>query len=285
MVQIDIHHADNLDVLRTFEDETFDLIYLDPPFNTGRAQARARLRTVRDEEGDRVGFGGQRYRSVEIGRLSFADAFDDYLGFLEPRLIEARRVLADDGSLFVHVDYREVHYVKVLLDVIFGRECFQNEIVWAYDYGARTKKRWPTKHDNILWYSKDPEHYTFRYDEMERIPYMAPGLVTKEKAARGKTPTDTWWHTIVSPNGKERTGYPTQKPLGVLRRIVEVHSHPGDRLMDFFAGSGTLGEVAARSGRHAVLVDHDAEAVAVMSERLAFADPTIHGELEAAERP
>ena len=284
MSRIDIHRADNLEVLRTFEDEQFDLIYLDPPFNTGRPQSRSRLKTEQDDDGDRTGFGGNRYRTVEIGRLSFADQFDDYLGFLEPRLIEAQRVLASDGSLFVHVDYREVHYVKVLLDAIFGRECFQNEIIWAYDYGARTKKRWPAKHDNILWYSKDPEHYTFRYEEMERIPYMAPGLVTKEKAERGKTPTDTWWHTIVSPGGRERTGYPTQKPLGVLRRIVEVHSHPGDRLLDFFAGSGTLGEVAARSGRHAVLVDSNPEAVAVMSERLAFANPTVHGVLETAER-
>lgn len=284
MTRVDIHRADNLDVLRTLEDEQFDLIYLDPPFNTGRAQSRTRLRTVRDEDGDRTGFGGQRYRTVELGRLAFEDVFDDYLQFLEPRLIEARRVLANDGSLFVHVDYREVHYVKVLLDAIFGRECFQNEIIWAYDYGARSRKRWPAKHDNILWYSKDPEHYTFRYEEMERIPYMAPGLVSKEKAARGKTPTDTWWHTIVSPGGAERTGYPTQKPVGVLRRIVEVHSHPGDRLLDFFAGSGTLGEVAARSGRHAVLVDVNPDAVAVMCERLAFADPTVHGELATSER-
>lgn len=274
---IDIHFGDNLPLLQKWPGEQFDLIYIDPPFNTGRAQTRNTMRTVRDDSGTRTGFKGKRYRSVTLGTRSFGDTFDDYLGFLEPRLIEAHRLLAPTGSLFLHLDYREVHYAKVLLDTIFGRAAFLNEIIWAYDYGARSTRRWSAKHDNILWYAKNPKKYTYLYDQIDRIPYMAPGLVTAEKAARGKTPTDTWWHTIVSPNGREKTGYPTQKPIAIINRLVRVHSRPGDRLLDFFAGSGTLGEAAARLGRHAVLIDNHEEALCVMSRRLAFAHPRWHG--------
>lgn len=273
---LDVHFGDNLDVIRGFPDATFDLIYIDPPFNTGKTQARTQTKTVRDDEGDRVGFKGQRYRTVRVGRKAFEDLHDDFLAFIEPRLEEAYRLLKSNGSFFLHLDYREVHYAKLLLDVIFGRESFINEIIWAYDYGGRSRGRWSAKHDNILWYAKDPKDYTYRYDDIDRIPYMAPGLVTKEKAERGKTPTDTWWHTIVSPNGKEKTGYPTQKPLGVINRIVRIHSNPGDRLLDFFAGSGTLGESAIRNGRSCVLVDNNEEAIRVLSERLAFGHPRFH---------
>ncbi len=252
------------------QDATVDLIYVDPPFNTGKVQTRTRLRTTRDETNpDRRGFGGKGYRTEVQGTQSFADTFDDFSAFLEPRLREAHRLLTPHGALFVHLDYREVHYIKVLLDRIFGRPCFQNEIIWAYDYGARSKKRWPAKHDTILWYTKDAEHYTFDFDAMDRIPYLAPGLVGPVKAARGKTPTDTWWHTIVSPTGKEKTGYPTQKPLGIVERIVRVHSRPNDLVLDFFAGSGTLGEACAKLGRNFVLIDQNPEAVAVMQRRLA----------------
>ena len=262
--------GDNLEALRTLADASVRLVYIDPPFNTGRQQKRSRMKVVRDEDGgDRRGFGGKRYRTIAHESPTYADAFEDYLGFLEERLVEARRVLTGDGSLFLHVDYREVHYCKVLLDGLFGRESFQNEIVWAYDYGARSKKRWSAKHDNILWYTKDPGDYVFHFDAMDRIPYMAPGLVGPEKAARGKTPTDVWWHTIVSPNGKEKTGYPTQKPLGVLERIVKVHSDPGDLLLDFFAGSGSFGEAAARNGRDFLLIDSNPAAVEIMNARLA----------------
>lgn len=266
--------GDNLPVLEGLGDETIDLVYIDPPFNTGKPQQRQRLKTVRDQKhGDRTGFQGQRYRTVRLSSSSFDDSFDDYLAFLEPRLTHARRALKPSGSLFLHLDYREAHYCKVMLDHLFGRECFQNELIWAYDYGARTKKRWSPKHDSIFWYSKDPSTYTFNFDAMDRIPYMAPGLVTKEKAARGKTPTDVWWHTIVSPMSKEKTGYPTQKPLGLIERIVKVHSAPGDLLLDFFAGSGTLGEAAARQGRDFILVDENPEAIRVMSERLSCFNP------------
>jgi site-specific DNA-methyltransferase (adenine-specific) len=266
---VEVHQGDNLAVVGAFPEGSFDLVYLDPPFNTGRAQSRTRLRTERDEAGDRVGFQGHRYRTTVLGTSAYADRFDDYLAFLGPRLEQAWRLLRSTGSLFVHLDYREVHYAKVALDGIFGRECFQNEIVWAYDYGARATRRWSPKHDNILWYSKKPRGYCFNYQEIDRIPYMAPGLVGPEKAARGKTPTDTWWHTIVSPNGREKTGYPTQKPLGILTRIVRVHSNPGDRLLDFFAGSGSFGEAGASLGRQVTLVDDNPEAIAVMRRRFA----------------
>jgi site-specific DNA-methyltransferase (adenine-specific) len=269
--------ADNMNVLPSIPPGSVNLIYTDPPFNTGSKRKRTSLKTVRDDAGDRTGFKGRRYRSTQLGSSSYADVFDDFVGFIEPRLVEAHRILAPDGSLFLHLDSREVHYVKILLDGIFGRESFMNEIIWAYDYGGRPKKRWPAKHDTILWYTKDPSSYTFSYDEIDRIPYMAPGLVTPEKAARGKTPTDVWWHTIVSPTGREKTGYPTQKPLGIVERIVRVHSDPGDLLLDMFAGSGTLGEAAARDGRGFILIDNNPEAAAVMAERLAFAEPVCVG--------
>jgi site-specific DNA-methyltransferase (adenine-specific) len=264
-----ILHSENLAALRTLPDASVELIYVDPPFNTGTTQKRKRMKTVRDEAGDRTGFGGHRYRTEAAEcAASYRDAFEDYIGFLRPRLVEARRVLTAAGSMFVHVDPREVHYVKVMLDEVFGRECFQNEIIWAYDYGARAKRRWPAKHDNILWYTKHPSEYTFNLDATDRIPYMAPGLVGAEKAARGKTPTDVWWHTIVSPTGKEKTGYPTQKPLGILERIVRVHSNPGETVLDFFAGSGTTGVAAAKNGRGYVLIDENLSAARLMRERL-----------------
>jgi site-specific DNA-methyltransferase (adenine-specific) len=269
-----IYFGDNLPVLQSLPDDSVDLIYIDPPFNTGKVQARTQIKTVRSEDGggDRTGFAGQRYASLALGRKAYADLFDDYLAFLEPRLEQAFRVLAPHGTLYFHIDYREVHYCKVLLDCIFGRERFLNEIIWAYDYGARTKKKWPPKHDNILVYVKDPAGYTFNVDAIERIPYMAPGLVGPEKAARGKTPTDTWWHTIVPTNGKEKTGYPTQKPLGILRRILQASSNPGDLVLDFFAGSGTTGAACLEMDRRFILVDSNPEAIQVMRQRFAGQD-------------
>lgn len=263
-----IIEGDNLASMSRMKDASFHLIYADPPFNTGTTRTLVSMRTVQDPDGDRTGFQGKRYKSEVTKKSSYADSYSSYKDFLVPRLEQAHRLLTPNGSLFLHLDYREVHYAKVWLDAIFGRECFINEIIWAYDYGARSKKRWPTKHDNILWYAKDPNNYVFNYDEIDRIPYMAPGLVGPEKAERGKTLTDTWWHTIVSPTGKEKTGYPTQKPLGILRRIVRVHSHPGDTLLDFFAGSGSFGEAALELRRHVVLLDSNHEAIEVMHNRL-----------------
>lgn len=263
-----IYFGDNLPILRGMDAGSVQLIYIDPPFNTGKIQARTRIKTIRSDAGDRTGFQGNRYKTVKLGSSGYSDVFDDYLGFLEPRLVEAYRLLSDTGTLYFHIDYREVHYCKVLLDKIFGRECFLNEIIWAYDYGGRPKNKWPPKHDNILVYVKDPDNYVFDRDAIERIPYMAPGLVTKEKAARGKLPTDTWWHTIVPTNGKEKTGYSTQKPVGILKRIVSASSRQGDTVLDFFAGSGTTGEVAANLDRRFILIDNSEEALKVMAKRL-----------------
>ncbi|MBA2247755.1 MAG: site-specific DNA-methyltransferase [Chloroflexia bacterium] len=259
--------ADNLTVLRDLPTGSVDLIYIDPPFNTGTKQARTRIRTDRSVDGDRIGFSGNRYRTTALGTLAFDDAFDDFLAFLEPRLIEAHRVLAATGALYFHIDYREAHACKLLLDRIFGRASFINEIIWAYDYGARTTRRWPAKHDTIFYYAMDPEHYTFNAEAVDREPYMAPGLVGPEKAARGKLPTDVWWHTIVPTGGKERTGYPTQKPLGIIRRIVTASSNPGDLVLDFFAGSGTTGIAARELGRRFILIDSNPDALHTMRAR------------------
>lgn len=261
-------HGDNLEILRTFEDGCFDLIYIDPPFNTGRTQTRQTLKTTQSEAGSRSGFKGNSYETIRGEALAYNDSFAEYWQFLEPRLREAKRLLSERGTLYLHLDYREAHYAKVLLDGMFGRDHFLNEIIWAYDYGAKTKRRWPAKHDTILVYVADPERYLFDSEAIDREPYMAPNLVTTEKAERGKLPTDVWWHTIVSPTGSEKTGYPTQKPLGVLRRIVQASTTSESWVLDFFAGSGTTGVAAHQLGRKFVLVDEHPEAIRVIRERL-----------------
>ena len=271
--------ADNLEATPLLPDAAFTVIYLDPPFNTGRSQVRRGVTASRVAPGSPAsvaGFRGAAYERIRTDLMRYDDRFDDYWAFLEPRLLEAWRLLAADGTLYLHLDFREVHYAKVLLDALFGRESFLNEIVWAYDYGAKPKTRWPAKHDTILVYVKDPARYVFDADAVEREPYMAPGLVTPERAARGKLPTDVWWHTIVSPTGREKTGYPTQKPAGILRRILQASSRPDDAVLDFFAGSGTTGAVAAELGRRFVLVDDNPEAIRVMRARLPERD-RLHG--------
>jgi site-specific DNA-methyltransferase (adenine-specific) len=260
--------GDNLGLLPEFADESFQFVYIDPPFNTGATRSRKTLRVRAIADGERVGFGGRRYSATVTGESSYDDQFEDYLAFLQPRLAHAHRLLAREGTLYFHIDYREAHHCKLLLDEIFGRGCFLNEIIWAYDFGARSTRRWPAKHDTILVYVKDRDAYHFDASAVDREPYMAPGLVGPEKAARGKLPTDVWWHTIVPTSGREKTGYPTQKPEGIVRRMVLASSRPGDWCLDFFAGSGTLGAVARKLGRRYVLIDSNPEAVAIMRERL-----------------
>jgi site-specific DNA-methyltransferase (adenine-specific) len=263
-----IHLRDNLPILKTLPNDSVQLIYIDPPFNTGREQKRSKKTTKRSDSGNRIGFKGERYETVKSTILSYDDQFANYWEFLEPRLEEAFRVLKQTGTLYLHLDYREAHYAKVLLDALFGPECFLNEIIWAYDYGGKPKSRWPSKHDTILVYVKDPTNYYFDSEAVDREPYMAPGLVTPEKVEKGKLPTDVWWHTIVSPTGKEKTGYPTQKPIGILRRIIQASSKEGDTVLDFFAGSGTTGFVANELGRKFILVDQNPEAIEVIKNRL-----------------
>lgn len=261
--------GDNLEHLAAIPDESIALAYLDPPFNTGRTQVRKTTSARSGADGSRGGFGGRRYDLTLEKLLSYDDSFSDYWGFLAPRLEETWRVLSRQGTLYLHLDWHEVHYAKVALDMIFGRENFLNEIIWAYDYGGKTKKRWPTKHDTILVYVKDPQNYVFNSEAIDREPYMAPGLVGAEKAARGKLPTDVWWHTIVSPTGQEKTGYATQKPLGILRRIIRASSNPGDWVLDPFSGSGTTAHAAAELGRRFVAIDALPDAHAIMTTRLA----------------
>jgi site-specific DNA-methyltransferase (adenine-specific) len=276
-VEDQILQGENLELLDGFADGSFQLIYIDPPFNTGKLQSRTPLRAVRDPAGERTGFQGRRYRTSRLEGSSFPDSFTDYLSFLEPRLREAHRLLGPEGTLYFHIDYREAHRCKLLLDEIFGRDCFLNELIWAYDYGARATRRWPAKHDTILVYVRDPRRYHFDSEQVDREPYMAPGLVTPEKVARGKLPTDVWWHTIVPTAGHEKTGYPTQKPEGIVRRIVQASSRPGEWCLDFFAGSGTLGAVAAKLGRRYVMIDSNPEAVEVMRSRLAAIEAALPG--------
>lgn len=280
--QGEIYFGDNLPILKKLPSESVSLIYIDPPFNTGKTQSRRQLQTnrvVAGEQGDRIGYKGQEYKTTFLGEKSYQDKFADFKKFIYPRLIEAKRILKSNGSLYFHIDYREVHYCKVWLDEIFGRDNFLNEIIWAYDYGARSTKKWPAKHDNILWYCKNPKKYIFNYEEVDRIAYMSPGLVGAEKVARGKIPTDTWWahellkptdtwwHTIVSPNSKEKTGYPTQKPIKLLERVIIASSNVGDTVMDFFAGSGTFGEAAIKHSRNFILIDCNQPAIEVMKKR------------------
>jgi len=260
-------NGENLAALKSMADESFQLIYIDPPFNTGRAQVRTNRSSTSSETGN-LGFQGKRYEQVVRSVLSYDDDFADYWAFLEPRLIEAYRLLHKTGTIYLHLDYREAHYAKVLMDALFGRECFLNEIIWAYDYGGKSKSRWPAKHDTILVYVKNPNAYYFDSATVDREPYMAPGLVTPEKVARGKLPTDVWWHTIVSPTGKEKTGYPTQKPLGILRRIISASSKPGDSVLDFFAGSGTTAHAAFELERKFVVVDQNPESIEIITRRL-----------------
>jgi len=260
-------NAENLGALKSLPEKSFQLIYIDPPFNTGRKQVRTNRTSTESKTGN-LGFQGKRYEQVVNTVLSYDDEFADYWAFLEPRLIEAHRLLKQTGTLYLHLDYREAHYAKVLLDALFGRECFLNEIIWAYDYGGKSKSRWPAKHDTILVYVKDPDNYYFNSEEVDREPYMAPGLVTKEKVEKGKLPTDVWWHTIVSPTGKEKTGYPTQKPLGILRRIISASTKQGDRVLDFFAGSGTTAHAAWELKREFVVIDQNPESLKVIRQRL-----------------
>ena len=263
-----VYLGDNLAILQSIPTESIDLIYIDPPFNTGRSQQRSKETTRRNDDGDRIGFKGQRYETVKSQVLSYDDQFANYWAFLEPRLQEAHRLLKPTGTLYLHLDYRESHYAKVLLDSLFGPDSFLNEIIWAYDYGGKSKSRWPAKHDTILVFVKDPKQYHFDSETVDREPYMAPGLVTEEKVAKGKLPTDVWWHTIVSPTGKEKTGYPTQKPIGILRRIIQASSKERDVVLDFFAGSGTTGVVANMLGRKFILIDQNPEALEVIQQRL-----------------
>jgi site-specific DNA-methyltransferase (adenine-specific) len=273
--------SDSLALLGRLPDACVDLIYADPPFGTGKVQ---RLRSLRAtaEPGEpepgaaptvaRPDFAGRAAHYEITSAHAYRDdmPFEEYLAWLEANLVEFRRVLKDTGSLYLHLDWHAVHYAKVILDRLFGRANFRGEIIWAYDFGGRPRNAWPRKHDNILWYSKG-DTWTFNRADMDRLPYLAPGLVGPEKAARGKLPTDAWFTTIVPTASRDRTGWPTQKPILILERIIKASSNPGELVLDPFVGSGTSAVAAQRLGRKYLVADFDPAAVAITEARLARA--------------
>ncbi len=244
-------HAEALDAMRNMADGSFDMVYSDPPFGTGQERVMLRKR-----------------EGKVISKISYNDRYEDYLAFLRPHLEEMHRVLKATGTLYLHLDCRWSHYAKVMLDEVFGPECFLNEVIWAYDYGGRGKRCWPQKHDNVLVYVKTPGEHVFEWDAIDRIPYMAPGLQKDPaRAASGKVPTDVWWMSIVGTQSKERNGYPTQKPVKLIERAILASCPQGGTVLDPFAGSGTTGQAALNLSRPFTLVDLSPWAIEVMQER------------------
>lgn len=262
-----IVHGDAAAALAGLADEALAAIYIDPPFGTG---------------------------AVQRGRAhAYADRADDpeaFVAWLAPHLAACRRVLAATGSLFVHLDYRSVHYVKVALDHLFGRARFVNEVVWCYAVGGKSRRGFARKHDTILWYARGAD-YAFYPDAVRvarragshmRAVVDATGAAVQEKTDRrtgrvyrypvhaGKIPED-WWTDIETLNhsDRERTGYPSQKPERLIERVLHAVTAPGDRVGDVFAGSGTTGAVAQRLGRGFVIADREAAAIAIGHARLA----------------
>jgi site-specific DNA-methyltransferase (adenine-specific) len=266
--------GDCLDALKTIESESVTTIFVDPPFNTHKTQKRNRIKATASDEG-RSGFGGRKYQVEDINSASYKDSFDDFEGFLMPRIKESIRTLTKDGSIFILLDFREIHYIKIAMDKLLGRDCFINEIIWMFDYGFRSRTKYSNKHNTILWYAKDPKNYIFNYNDIDRVPYLAPGLVGKEKAARGKTITAEWWQSIVGTNSKAKTFYPTEKPLKISERIVKMHSKKDDLIMDFFAGSATTGMAAGNLGRKFIMIDNNPDAIDVMKKRLVEFNPEV----------
>jgi DNA modification methylase len=241
--------CDNLPFMRTLESASIDLIYADPPFFT-RRQHRA-------------------FSDVWPGVAA-------YVEWLEPRLGEMHRLLKPTGSLVVHCDWHASHYLKVALDRIFGYERFVNEIVWCYKSGgASPKRRFSRKHDVLLWYAKGPDYYFAAATEKSynrgRKPYRFAGVPEYEDQNGWYTMVGMkdWWEIdMVGRTSHERTGYPTQKPLRLLERVVESCCPQGGVVGDFFCGSGTTLAAAVRLGRRWTGCDESAEAIRIARERL-----------------
>lgn len=255
-----IIRADNLTFMARLPGQCCDLIYVDPPFCTGKERTR----------GD--------------GRHKFADHWPGglkaYLDFLQPRLEQMHRILKPAGSLYVHLDWRAVHYVKVLLDDIFGEGQFLNEIIWSYRTGGLSKRWFARKHDTILLYARQAGKHKFKvlragafrtdgmnFDEQGR-PYKQTRAGRLYFHPDGPALTDVWEIPFLSTVSLERTGYPTQKPEALLERIIEASSEPGDLVADFFCGSGTTAAVAKRLGRRWLTCDISPEAVRMARKRV-----------------
>jgi site-specific DNA-methyltransferase (adenine-specific) len=263
-----IHLNDSLTVLQGMPDESVSLVYVDPPFGTQHIQRLRSLSSTQASTGT-AGFGGRKYTHVQVSDMAYSDVHVDYIhDFLAPLLVETKRVLTKNGTLYLHMDWREVHYAKCYLDTLFGRDNLLNCLVWSYNWGGRGRNRFPRKHDDILVYVKDPKNYVFNWDDIDRIPYGSPELQKDPaRAARGQVPTDVWCMQIIGTGSRERTGYPTQKPIRLVERIIKASSNPGDTVLDFCAGSGTTGVAAHNLGRNFVLIDNNSTAIDVMKKR------------------
>jgi len=249
--------GDALEVTRALDPDSVDLVYLDPPFFTGRRLVGAKR-------------GGRK-------AAAFADQWhgdlDAYLAWLELRCAALREVLAPTGSIYVHLDWHAVHYAKVMLDRVFGQDAFLNEIVWLYGLGGSSPRRWPRKHDTLLWYARGPDG---QYFQAPRIPATSARM-------RGLTKKAPDWWNIPSLNNmaKERLGYPTQKPEALLERIVVSSSPPGGLVFDPCCGSGTTAAVAERTGRRWIASDLSPDAVRVTHERLLALGSSVRVEVTA----
>jgi DNA modification methylase len=256
--------GDNLDVMRALDDASIDLIYIDPPFFTGREQ-----------------------RANGASEHAFDDAWRDidaYIEWLRERVAEMRRLLSHRGVLYVHCDWHAGHYIKVMLDRVFGAGRFQNEIVWHYGLGAaHATRHFLRKHDTIFAYRMSDDA-TFNLIRDEVTPAMENKYCHEDDRGRymmsrgrkyylkGGKPLDSVWRIpAIAATSGERLGYPTQKPEALLERIILASSNEGDVVADFFAGSGTTPAVAQRLGRRWIACDSSSAAVALISKRLAHA--------------
>ena len=244
------------------EGQQFDLIYMDPPFCSGADYAQT-----------------FNINGIQHAVKGFGDIFtvDDYLQFIYERIVLLKDVLNPSGSIFVHCDYQQSHNIRAILDEVFGEKRFRNEIIWHYTGGGRSKKYFSRKHDSIFWYTNG-DTWTFNTEEI-RIPYKptsgyAKGGITSKSGKKylpnpkGTLPDDTWDIPILNPLAKERTGYPTQKPLTLLDRIILACSNPGDLILDPFMGSGTTGISAIKNNRRFIGLDQNWNSIHLMRRRL-----------------
>ena len=281
--------GDNLEVMKRIDDESIHLIATDPPFNTGKKFTGNAGASFGDSWswGDMSQHWVDGLRESKPALLCIIDGVrrmgDDstaaYLAFMSVRLVEMRRVLRADGSIFLHCDPNASHYLKVLMDAIFGRKCFRNEIVWFYKLPSATKKYFPKKHDLIFWYTKSEKDWTFNADDVREayaelsVKTYARGPVVFKSGHEakqhplGRLAFDVWEIPSLR-TSKERIGYPTQKPLRLYERIIKAASKPGDVVLDPFCGSGTTLIAAEKLGRQWVGIDIHTEVENTVKSRL-----------------
>ncbi len=260
-----LYLCDNLTVMRGLPENFIDLIYMDPPFFTGKERkAKSRIRASEDSFED-----------------TWTSDIDGYIEWLRPRLVETRRLLRSTGLIYLHLDWHAVHYVKVEMDTIFGYDRFINEIIWRYRTGGLSHNMFARKHDTILVYSKTSKFKIEPWKEKAytKSRYRKAGVVNYGSGeteffsdSRGVynfvNASDVWEIPYINSQAKERVGYPSQKPELLLERIIASSTRPGETVADFFCGSGTTGVVAQKLGRRWILVDKSRDAVEVSRFRL-----------------